>query len=146
MSATRQSESIEIEAPRDRVLEVLLDFEHYPTWSDPILEARTLETNADGRGTRVAFALDMKVRTVRYTLAYTYALPESFSWKLVEGDLRDIEGCYHLDALEDERTRATCEQAVDPGFWIPGPIRRIAESTALRSSLEELRRAVETAG
>ncbi len=143
MSATRQSEAIEIATSRARVLELLLDFERYPSWSDPILEARVLERDNENRGTRVAFGLDMKVRTVRYTLSYEYALPGSFSWKLLEGDLSDVTGSYQLEEIDAENTRATCEQAVDPGFWIPGPIRRLAESTALRNSLEELRRAAE---
>lgn len=143
MGTTRQSEAIEIATPRSRVLEVLLDFESYPSWSAPILKATILEQDAEGRGTRVAFQLDMKIRTVNYTLGYEYELPERFSWKLVGGDLSNVEGAYSIEAIDEENTRATCEQAVDPGFWVPGPIRRLAESTALRSSLEELRRAAE---
>jgi hypothetical protein len=143
MSATNRSETIEIASPREACLSVLLNFENYPRWSVPILEAKVLESDSEGRGVRVAFALDMTIKTVRYTLAYAFELPERFSWKLVEGDISDVVGSYELSESAAGSTTATCEQTVDPGFWIPGPIRRLAESTALRTSLEELKKAVE---
>lgn len=144
MATTTKAETIEIAASRERCLAVLLDFENYPTWSESIQEVRILERNGDGLGVRVAFALDMKIKTVRYTLAYTFDLPEGFSWQLEEGDLAAADGSYALREDTAGRTIATCEQSVDPGFWIPGPLRRLAESTALRSSLEELRSAAES--
>lgn len=144
MGATNKAETIEIAATREACLAVLLDFENYPKWSEPILQANILERDSEGRGIRVAFALDMKIKTVRYTLAYAFELPERFTWKLVEGDISDVIGAYELRESPTGSTTATCEQTVDPGFWIPGPIRRLAESTALRTSLEELKKAVET--
>ena len=47
-------------------------------------------------------------------------------------------------AATGDGTEATCSQSVDVGFWIPGPIRRMAEAKALRDSVEEFRKAVET--
>jgi hypothetical protein len=143
MSATNKTEGIEIAASREACLAVLLDFENYPEWSEPILEAKVLERDSDGRGVRVAFALDMKIKTVRYTLAYAFELPERFSWRLVEGDIADVVGSYELSEPAAGTTTATCEQTVDPGFWIPGPLRRMAEATALRTSLEQLKAEVE---
>jgi hypothetical protein len=92
---------------------------------------------------KVAFALDMMIRTVRYTLEYTYDPPRGARWRLVEGDIKSVEGSYRFDPAGDG-TEATCSQSVDIGFWIPGPIRRMAEAKALRDSVEEFRKAVET--
>jgi hypothetical protein len=143
MSEAQQSHSAEVEASIERCNEILLDFERYPEWSGPITEAHVLERDADGRGTRVAFALDMKIRTVRYTLGYRFELPERATWSLVEGDVTSVEGEYRFESLGKDRTRATCSQSVDVGFWIPGPLRRVFEKQALRDSVEDFKRAAE---
>jgi len=121
---------------------VLIDFPAYPHWSSPITECRVLERYPDGLARKVAFALDMTLKTVRYVLEYTYDPPRGARWRLVEGDLRGVDGSYAFDPADDG-TEATCSQSVDLGFWIPGPIRRMAEAKALRDSVEEFRKAVE---
>lgn len=143
MSEASQSYSVEIAAGIDRCVAVLLDFERYPEWSGPITEARVLERDAEGRGRRVAFALDMKIRTVRYTLAYEFDLPRAATWTLVEGDVAGVVGEYAFEPLAPNRTKATCAQQVDLGFWIPGPLRRVFEKQALRDSVEDFKGAVE---
>ena len=141
MAAVMRSETIHIPRPREEVIAVLTDFEAYPDWSGAFSEARAQEIGPDGRANTVAFAIDITIRTVRYTLAYTYDLPGKFSWRMTEGDLTSVEGFYEL--TEDESgTVCTCHQSVETGFWIPGPLRRIAEGSALRNSLEELSREV----
>ena len=40
-------------------------------------------------------------------------------WRLVEGDVQDVEGAYRFDEA-DGATTATCTQAIDLGFWVPG--------------------------
>jgi hypothetical protein len=137
MAAILRSETIHIPRPREEVIRVLTDFEAYPGWSAAFSEATILDRGPDEIGNRVAFAIDMTIRTVRYTLEYAYELPAKFSWRMVEGDLTSIEGFYELQD-EETGTICTCHQAVETGFWIPGPLRRLAEGSALRNSLEEL--------
>ncbi|MBM4270411.1 MAG: cyclase [Deltaproteobacteria bacterium] len=143
MAETNQSYSAEVDATVDDCIAVLLDFERYPDWSTPILEAKIEETDAEGRPRRVAFALDMRIRTIRYTLEYSYALPRRLTWELVAGDLSGVQGAYDLEPLPDGRSRATCTQEVDLGFWLPGPLRRMFERQALRDSVLELKAEIE---
>src|SRR5262249_16174868 len=77
-----------------------------------------------------------------YTLEYAWTKPQGGTWRLVEGDLKSVEGSYQF-AAAGAKTTATCSQAVDVGFWIPGPIRRTFERKALQDSVEEFRKAVE---
>lgn len=142
MAEAAQSHSEHIEGSVDECAAVLLDFEAYPTWSTPILEARVLERDAEGRGTLVEYRLDMRVRTVGYTLAYTFDLPGRIAWSLAGGDLAAVDGEYLLEPVEGG-AQATCRQEIDVGFWVPGPIRRIAERQALRDSVVELKKEVE---
>jgi hypothetical protein len=120
----------------------LSDFPDYPRWSSPVLECRVLDRHPDGLARRVAFALDMTVKTLRYVLEYSFEPPHGATWHLVEGDVKSVEGSYRFEPAGD-RTKATCTQAIDIGFWVPGPIRRPLEQKALRDSVEEFKKAVE---
>ena len=139
MAYTEQSFTTEIAAEVDDCVGVLLDFDQYPQWSSPILSARVLSRDATGRGRDVEFELDMKLRTVRYVLTYSYDLPARASWELLEGDVSSVDGAYEFELVGPGRTRASCHQSVDLGFWVPGPLRRIFEQKALRDSVLEFK-------
>ena len=148
MSDASQGFSVEIDASVADCVAVLVDFPRYPEWSSPIESCRVLEQEAEGRGRIVEFLLDMKIKTVRYVLDYAYELPGGnktarATWHLVEGDVSAVDGAYEFEPLEGGRTRATCRQTVDLGFWVPGPLRRVFERQALRDSVTEFMAAAE---
>jgi len=89
-----------------------------------------------------AFSLDMTLKTIRYTLDYDWEPPRGGTWRLVEGDVKDVQGSYRFEPA-GPRTKATCSQSIDIGFWVPGPIRRPFEQKALRDSVEDFKKAVE---
>ena len=143
MSEYRQTYSTTVAAPVAECFAVLTAFEDYPRWSSPITSCRVLEHHPDGLPKRVEFMLDMTVKTIRYVLEYTYDRPYGATWTLVEGDVRAVSGEYRFEET-DGRTMATCSQAIDLGFWLPGFVRSGLEKKALRDSVEEFRQAVET--
>ena len=57
--------------------------------------------------------------------------------------VESIEGAYHFRQLAAHLTEARCRQAVELGFWIPGPLRKLFEQAALRQSVLEFKREVE---
>jgi polyketide cyclase/dehydrase/lipid transport protein len=141
-----QSYTVEIAGSLEDCFAVLTDFAAYPSWSGPVTECRVTEHHPDGLPKRVAFSLDMTLKTVRYTLHYDYDPPRGGHWHLVESpDVKDVHGSYVFEPA-GAHTRATCTQTIDIGFWVPGPIRRPFEQKALRDSVEEFKRAVETRG
>jgi uncharacterized membrane protein len=142
MAEFAQSHSVSVDAPIDECFAVLVDFARYPDWSGPVTECRILDRHPDGLPRRVAFALDMTLKTVRYVLEYTYEPPHTARWRQVEGDLKAVDGSYRFEK-DGAGTRATCSQSIDLGFWVPGPIRRPLEQKALRDSVEEFKRAAE---
>jgi len=121
MSDTRKTHSAEIEADVEDCIATLTDFESHPRWSTPVLRARILSCDERGRGRNVAFELDMRIRRLGYVLEHTYDLPRRISWSLVEGDLASVRGSYEFEPIGPGRTRATCTQNVNLGFWVPGP-------------------------
>ncbi len=132
-----------IRAPIERCFDVLVDFARYPEWFAMIRKARIEDADpAAGRWT-VTYDLDAILKTIQYTLAYQGERPDRLTWKMVRGDLKAIEGVYELVALEPDLTEATCTQALDVGLWVPGPLRRTFEKSALSDSVRELKRAVE---
>jgi ribosome-associated toxin RatA of RatAB toxin-antitoxin module len=143
VSEYRQSYSTTVAAPASECFAVLTAFEDYPRWSSPITACRVLERGPDGLPKRVEFALDMTVKTIRYVLDYAFDPPHGATWKLVEGDVKDVEGSYRFEEAGAGTTTATCTQGIDLGFWLPGFIRSGFERKALRDSVEEFRAAVE---
>lgn len=143
MAEVRQSYSATVAGSVDGCFAVLTDFESYPRWSSVIKKCRVLERHPDGLAKRVEFTLDMTIKTIRYVLDYEYDRPWGATWHLIEGDVKDVEGSYRFEETP-VGVKATCTQAVDLGFWVPGFIRSLAEAKALRDSVEEFKRAVET--
>jgi uncharacterized membrane protein len=134
-----QEVTLEIAAPLDACVTAILDFEHYPQWSSVITGARVLEHDGSGIGRLVEFELDMRLKTIRYVLEYAFRKPNVLTWRSVDGDVESVEGRYTFKKLAAARTEATCRQEIRLGFWMPGPLRRMAERTALKQSVEEFK-------
>ncbi|MDQ3986295.1 MAG: SRPBCC family protein [Actinomycetota bacterium] len=141
--AERVKDSIDIEASAEEIFGVATDFETYPEWNENIKKVEVKETDEEGNPTQVWFEVDARVKTVRYTLTYDYsAAPESFSWDLLDGDVKELSGAYRFDEFDDV-TDVTYELSIDPGFPIPGILRRQAEKQIMRGALEDLKKRVE---
>jgi ribosome-associated toxin RatA of RatAB toxin-antitoxin module len=139
----RQSHTEVVHAPIEVCFDTIVEFESYPDWFSGIATATILDQDpARGRWT-VEYTLNMIVKTISYTLAYQSERPHRLTWKLVAGDVKDVEGIYEFVRLEHALTEATCKQAVDVGFWIPGPLRRTFEKTAVKDSVREFKKAAE---
>lgn len=142
MSEYSQTYTTNVAGSVDDCFRVLVEFERYPDWSSPIKVCRVVDRHPDGLPRRVEFQLDMTIKTLRYVLEYEYDRPHGARWHLVEGDVAGVEGEYRFEA-DGAGARATCTQAIDLGFWVPGFIRKTFEAKALHDSVEEFRAAVE---
>ena len=143
--AERVKDTIDVEASAEEIFDIATDFEAYPDWNANIKEVEVRERDDEGRATKVWMKVDAKVKTVTYTLAYDYSsAPESFSWSLVEGDVKELSGSYAFDEFDDV-TEVTYETAIDPGFPIPGILKRQGERQIVKGALEDLKKRVESA-
>jgi uncharacterized membrane protein len=139
------SERIRVDAPAGRCFDVAIDFESYPEWARDVKQATVLETDAEGRGTRVEYRAAALGKSIRYVLEYDYSeAPTAFSWKLVEGDmLKRLDGSYRFEAEGDTSTRVHYELAVDLSMPLPGLVKRRAAGLIMGSALKELKKQVE---
>jgi len=138
-----QQYSTDIAASVQQCFSTIVDFERYPEWFSGIEHAAILTRHSNGLGKDVEFRINMVFKTVRYVLRYEYDKPTALRWHSVDGDIESIEGNYLLEKLTPHSTRATCRQTISLGFWLPGPVRRIAEQSALRQSVLEFKAAAE---
>jgi len=144
MGLTGEQEfSAEIAASQLNCFETIVDFESYPQWATSIRGVRILETDRSGIGRVVEFRLDARIKTLRYVLEYAHRKPRELTWRSIGGDVKAIEGSYRFRKLAPRRTAVTCRQAIDLGFWLPGPLRSIVERSALRDSVLEFKTEVE---
>ena len=130
-----------IEGSPAECLEALLDFDTYPEWQSAVKDCTVLEPGSDPV---VEFRIDAKLKTVRYVLRYHPEPPSRLWWEYVEGDVRSISGEYDLEDLGDGTTRATYRLDVDPGRFVPGPIRKALTEGVMRISVRELKARVES--
>jgi ribosome-associated toxin RatA of RatAB toxin-antitoxin module len=139
------SERIRVDASADRCYDVAIDFESYPEWARDVREAKILETDGEGRGTKVEYRAAALGKSVRYVLQYDYTeAPVSFSWTLVEGDmLRRLDGTYRFEAEGPSSTRVHYDLAVDMSMPLPGLLKRRAAGLIMGSALKELKKQVE---
>jgi len=137
------SDSIDIAASAEEIFEVATDLESYPEWNANIKKVEIEETDDEGRPTKVWMQVDAKVKTVSYTLEYDYSdAPDSFSWHLLDGDVKELSGSYTFDEFDDV-TEVRYETKVDPGFPIPGVLKRQAERQIVKGALQDLKKRVE---
>lgn len=143
--ADQATEHIRVAADPDRCFAVALDFERYPDWARDVKSVRVVETDAEGRGSKVEYRAAAMGRSIRYVLAYDFSeAPHAFSWKLVEGDMvRRLDGSYRFDG-SDGATDVTYELTVDLTIPLPGLVKRKAAGLITGTALKELKRRVES--
>lgn len=146
--ADQATQTTEIAASADRIVDVLLDFEAYPAWARDLKGVTVESRDDDGRGLEVTFRAAAMGRSTSYTLRYEYGDdPRTIAWELVRGDImRRLDGSYLLEPVpgDGERTRVTYHLAVDLVVPLPGFVKRRAESKIIHSALRELRAHVES--
>ena len=147
--ADQATERATIDAPPERCFEIALDFERYPEWARDIKEAKVVERDDQGRGTRVAYRVAAMGRSAHYTLEYDYAnAPRELSWHLVEGDImRRLDGQYLFEPSRnggDSATDVTYHLTVELVVPLPGFVKRRAESKIMGTALDELKKRVES--
>lgn len=136
------SPSIDIEASPERIMEVILDLPSYPDWQSAFKKAVVLEEDDEGRAKRAEFEVDARIKTVHYILEYTYG-ENRVGWEKVDGDVKDIKGSYTLEP-QGSSTKVTYDYSIDPGFPVPGFLRKQGVRMMVTSALNDLKARAES--
>lgn len=147
MSKLHGSSTAEINAPIDQVWALVEDVEAAPDWQGGLNGMRALDRDDQGRATLCEAAADIKVRTVKSEVRFTYDGPGLLSWKQVKGELKSVDGRWKLEDLGDDRTRATYAIEVDfgrvLGMLVRGPVEGVIRAMLVNARAGELKRQVE---
>ena len=132
-----------VQAPPDKIIDALTDFESFPSWQAAVLECEVLDRDSEGRGSRVRMKVDAKVRKVEYIVKYHYDLPNGLGWVQESGDLKENTGEYTFVAKDDGTTEVTVDIVAEVGFFVPGPMKKLIREQSLKNSLRELKKRIE---
>jgi ribosome-associated toxin RatA of RatAB toxin-antitoxin module len=132
--------SAEIAASPQECFDALTDFERLPDWQGAVRRADVLERDEAGRASVIEYEVDAKVKRVRYRLRQVYDEPRRIASEYLGGDFRDFGGEWRFIALDDGRTRAELDLRIDPGRFVPGPLRAAISDAVMRRSLSDLQR------
>jgi ribosome-associated toxin RatA of RatAB toxin-antitoxin module len=143
VGAKRAERQIVVEAAPQDCFDALIDFDSYPDWQSAVKRCDVESRDDDGRGRRVAFDIDAKVKTVSYTLDYSYEEPHLLSWRYAGGDVKDVDGEFTLEDRGDGTTLATYSLRLDAGVWLPGPVASMLRDGVMERAMDDLKARVE---
>ena len=99
--------SAEIQAPVERVWEIVADVEGWPEWQATISEIDVEERDAANRPALCEVVFDAKVQTIRTVQRLHYESPHLLSFTQERGSLKSLTGSWRLEDLGDGSSRAT---------------------------------------
>ena len=105
--------------------------------------AVTAKTTCDGR---TASEVDAKLKVVRYTLRQVYDEPHRLASEYLGGDFRDFSGEWRFQPAGEGRTHVELDLKVDPGRFVPGPLRGAISDAVMKRALRDLKREAEKHG
>jgi hypothetical protein len=144
--ADKTEGSTTIAASAADIMEVIGDFESYPEWND-VKSTKVLKKDKEGRGTEVAYVVDAPmIGELKYTLAYSYAANDggvSWTTREITGKVKDIQGEYALDELDEDETKVTYRVTVQLGISLPGFLKKQADKQIIKQGLDNLKKRVE---
>ena len=135
MAAYGDCQTAEIAAPPERCFALLTDYERLPSWQGAVRSARVVE-----------YEIDAKVKTVRYRLRQIYEEPRRLASEYLGGDFRDFSGEWRFEPAGEGGTHAELELAIDPGRFVPGPLRGAIADAVMRRALRDLKHEAERHG
>jgi ribosome-associated toxin RatA of RatAB toxin-antitoxin module len=145
MASYGECQTAEIDATPQQCFDLLTDYERLPEWQGAVRSASILERDAQGRGAVVEYEVDARVKTVRYRLRQVYDEPARLASEYLGGDFRDFSGEWRFVAFDARRTRVELDLRIDPGRFVPGPVRGVIADAVMRRALRDLKTHLESA-
>ncbi|MDT0452883.1 MULTISPECIES: SRPBCC family protein [Streptomyces] len=144
--AEHTSSSITIEATPAEVMAVIADFGRYSEWTGEVKQAEVLETDEQGRASKVRLVLDAGAIKDDHTLNYSWPAAGVVEWSLDKSQmLRQLDGSYSLEPeAGGKHTKVTYTLTVDVKIPMLGMIKRKAEKVIIDRALDGLKTRVES--
>ena len=133
--------SVTIDAPADRVFDIIVDYDRYAEFLPEVKEAKS--SGRRNNEVDVHYGIDL-VKRIHYTLHMVEERPRSVRWSFVRGELmRDNKGSWTLEPTPDGKTRATYTIEVGVGPLVPRSIVNALVDQSLPKMLEAFKKRAE---
>lgn len=134
--------SIVINAPVEKVFDIIVQYEKYREFLPEVKEIRL--SNRQGNEVNVHYKVDV-VKTINYTIRSKEERPHRVSWSFVDGEfMKDNKGSWVLEPEGEGKTKATYTVEMALGALVPKTVVNKLVETSLPKMLEAFKRRAET--
>jgi len=130
----------------DTAWKVLTDYENFPRFMPTVIDSQLLTT----RGNQKVFELVYQIRAIvvdkriRVRIANVETYPQQIAFKLVEGDLRSLQGTWTIQPVSSKQVRIQHQVAVDPGSTPSRAVFYNIYESSLKNTLEAIKKEAES--
>jgi len=136
------SRSIVINAPAEKVFDVISGYEKYPEFMSEVKEVKT--SNRKGNQVDVHYKVDL-IKSIKYTLRMIEERPTKVTWSFIEGEfMKDNKGTWMLEPAGDGQTKATYSIEIALGPLVPKTIVNAMVETSLPKMLDAVKKRAES--
>ncbi|MCP3137469.1 type II toxin-antitoxin system RatA family toxin [Pyxidicoccus xibeiensis] len=133
--------TIVINAPVEKVFDVITQYDRYPEFLPEVKEIRT--ANREGNTVVIHYKVEV-MKTVRYSIRVTEERPRRMSWTFIEGEvMKDNKGSWVLEPEGEGKTRATYNVEMALGLLVPKAVVNALVDTSLPKMLDAFKRRAE---
>jgi ribosome-associated toxin RatA of RatAB toxin-antitoxin module len=137
----KAEKSIVINAPLEKVFEVIGDFEKYPEFLPEVKKAKV--ERAQGNVKEVTYTVDIKAKLITYTLQHTAKPPAELAWTMVRGEMmKGNDGAWLLKTVPGG-TEATYRIDLKLGALVPSMVERLLAEQSLPGLLQNFKKRIE---
>ena len=139
---------MDVSAPIDVVMNVILDFPMYPKWIDQLSKCEIYDKSSEGSQKYIYadFIISSMMMTVQYYIKHTYTPSKNLiTWTLdygKESDLDDSTGYWLAYPSPDDPKKTRVEYSVDlrVGGWVPGFVEDMLANQGLEDATKWMKR------
>lgn len=135
------SRTIIVNAPIEKVFDVITQYERYPEFLSEVKGIRT--ENRKGNTVDVHYKVDV-VKTISYSIRVTEERPTRMSWSYIKGEfMKDNQGSWVLEPAGEGKTKATYTVEMALGALVPKSVVSALVETSLPKMLDAFKRRFE---
>ncbi|ABF89387.1 putative cyclase/dehydrase [Myxococcus xanthus DK 1622] len=135
------SRTIIVNAPIEKVFDVITQYERYPEFLPEVKGIRT--ENRKGNTVDVHYKVDV-VKTINYSIHVTEERPTRMSWTYIKGEfMKDNQGSWVLVPEGEGKTKATYTVEMALGALVPKSVVSALVETSLPKMLDAFKRRFE---
>ncbi len=134
--------TIVIDVSADKLYDVINDFEKYAEFLPEVKKISVAAGPGDAKD--VTYTIDIKAKTISYTLRHTGTKPSKAAWSFTKGEMmKSNEGHWALKDLGNGKTEATYNIDLKLSAFVPGFIEKALAEQGLPDLLSNFKKRAE---